>query len=243
MLVIPAIDLKQGQCVRLRQGRMQESTNYSDNPVAMAEHWWEQGARRLHMVDLDGAFAGERINASAIEQVVKTLPDMQVQAGGGIRNADTIARYLDAGVAYVILGTQAAQQPERVGEYCQRWPGQVIAGIDARDGVVATQGWAESGQMQAHELAQKLVAAGVKRIIYTNIARDGMLEGADLEGSIALATASGARVIVSGGVRDLDDIRALLACGEAQLEGVIVGKSIYEGNLDLAAAIKLCEAG
>lgn len=242
MLVIPAIDLKQGQCVRLRQGRMEDSTRYSDDPVAVAERWYAQGARRLHIVDLDGAFAGERINAAVVERVVAALPKMQVQVGGGIRDADTIARYLDCGVAWAILGTQAARSPVQMGEYCKRWPGQIIAGIDARDGVVATQGWADSEQVLAPDLALRLKQEGVESVIYTNIARDGMLSGVDVESSAALARSSGLQVIASGGVRSLDDINALLACGEPGLVGVIVGKSIYEGSLDLSAALELCGA-
>lgn len=175
MLVIPAIDLKGGQCVRLRQGDMEDSTVFSDDPVAMARRWHAEGARRLHIVDLDGAFAGKPVNAGIIEAISRALPGLPIQIGGGIRNLDTIARYLEAGVQFAIIGTMAAKDPEFVHEACRQFPGHIIVGIDARGGLVAVEGWASESELDATDLAQHFADAGVSAVVYTDIDRDGMM--------------------------------------------------------------------
>ncbi len=187
MLVIPAIDLKNGQCVRLRQGDMADSTVFSDDPVAMAERWCAEGARRLHIVDLDGAFAGKPVNAGIIESISKALPDLPIQIGGGIRSLETIDQYLEAGVRYAILGTMAARNPEFVREACAAFPGHIIVGIDARRGRVAVEGWASESEIEATELAMRFADVGVHAVVYTDIDRDGMMHGANVEATVALA--------------------------------------------------------
>ena len=191
MLVIPAIDLKDGQCVRLRQGDMDDSTVFSDDPVAMAQRWHAEGARRLHIVDLDGAFAGRPVNAGIIEEITRALPDLPIQIGGGIRNVDTIARYLEAGVQFAIIGTMAAKNPEFVLEACKQFPGHIIVGIDARGGQVAVEGWASESELDATDLAQRFADAGVSAVVYTDIDRDGMMQGVNVEATVALAAVSG----------------------------------------------------
>lgn len=241
MLVIPAIDLKDGQCVRLRQGRMDEATVFSDDPPAMAAHWVAQGARRLHLVDLDGAFAGAPVNGEAVRAIARAHPHLPVQIGGGIRSAETIEAYLQAGVRYVIIGTRAVREPEFVARMCRQFPDRIIVGIDARAGLVAADGWAEVTAVRAVDLARRFAADGVSAIVYTDIERDGMLGGVNLEATLAVA-AAGIPVIASGGVTDLADIRALKAVAARGILGAITGRALYEGTLDLAAAQALCDA-
>ena len=241
MLIIPAIDLKDGQCVRLRQGAMDDSTVFSDDPVAMARRWVDAGCRRLHLVDLNGAFAGEPVNGAVVEAIAAAYPQLPVQIGGGIRDLATIEHYLKAGVSYVIIGTQAVKQPAFVAEACCAFPGRVIVGLDARDGRVATDGWAEVSDVQAAELARRFEADGVSAIVYTDIARDGMMQGVNVEATVAMARASRIPVIASGGITDLDDIRALSAVAGEGIIGAITGRAIYEGTLDVAEAQRLCD--
>ena len=236
MLVIPAIDLKQGRCVRLRQGRMEEATVFGDDPLAMAQRWVDAGAQRLHIVDLDGAFADLRRNAEAIAGICQAHPHLPVQVGGGIRDVDTIDDYLQAGVRFVIIGTQAVRDPQFARAACGAFPGRVIVGLDARDGRVAVQGWAESSTLTALELALSLQGVGVVAIVYTDIGRDGMLQGVNSQATAALAGAIDIPVIASGGVSNLDDIRRLQQVAVHGIEGVIVGRALYEGTLDLAEA-------
>lgn len=234
--LIPAIDLKNGECVRLRQGVMDDATVYSSHPPEMAAQWVEQGASRLHLVDLDGAFAGQPRNADVITQICRNHPDMPVQVGGGIRELETIEGYLKTGVQYCIIGSKAVQEPEFIDEACKAFPGHIIVGLDARDGMVATEGWAETSSTSATDLAKRFADAGVSSIVYTDIARDGMLSGVNVEATAALAEASGIPVIASGGMRDLDDIRQLMKVVDRGVCGAILGRSIYEGTLDLREA-------
>lgn len=242
MLIIPAIDLKDGKCVRLRQGRMEDDTVFSDDPVGVATHWVEQGARRLHLVDLNGAFAGTPVNGDIVKAIARRHPDLPIQIGGGIRDLDTIAAYVDAGVSWVIIGTKALKEPEFVSRACERFPGKVILGIDARDGWVATDGWAEVSRVQAVDLARQLRAAGVSAVVYTDIARDGMMKGVNVEATARLARDSGLPVIASGGVTNLDDIARLKTVSADGVIGAITGRAIYEGSLQLAAAQALADA-
>jgi phosphoribosylformimino-5-aminoimidazole carboxamide ribotide isomerase len=241
MLVIPAIDLKDGKCVRLRQGRMDDSTVFSDDPVAMAAQWVKAGGRRLHLVDLNGAFEGRPVNGDIVSAIAGAWPDLPVQIGGGIRSLQTIEYYLAAGVTYVILGTKAVKEPQFVHDACKRFPGHIIVGIDAKDGWVATEGWADVSRLQAVDLARDFADAGVSAVVYTDIARDGMMQGVNVEATAHLARASGLPVIASGGVTNLDDIRRLLAVADAGIVGAITGRAIYEGTLDLQAAQQLCD--
>ncbi|UYG07492.1 1-(5-phosphoribosyl)-5-[(5-phosphoribosylamino)methylideneamino]imidazole-4-carboxamide isomerase [Halomonas sp. M4R1S46] len=241
MLVIPAIDLKDGKCVRLKQGRMDDSTTYGDDPVAMAARWVEAGARRLHLVDLNGAFEGEPVNGEAVTAIARAYPELPIQIGGGIRSAATIEHYLEAGVSQVIIGTKAVKEPAFVTEMCQAFPGHVIVGLDARDGFVATDGWAEVSKIRATDLAKRFADDGVSSIVYTDIARDGMMGGVNVEATAELARQGGLPVIASGGVTNLDDLRALIEAGEPGILGAITGRAIYEGSLDLAEAQALCD--
>ena len=241
MLIIPAIDLKDGACVRLRQGDMADSTVFSDDPLATARRWVDGGARRLHLVDLNGAFAGTPVNGEAVTRIARAYPDLPVQIGGGIRSLDTIEQYVRAGVRFVILGTQAVRDPGFVAEACKAFPGQVIVGLDARDGLVATDGWAESTTLRATDLARQYQDHGVSAIIYTDIARDGMMQGVNVEATRAMAGASSIPVIASGGITTIEDVRALLAHAAEGICGAITGRAIYEGTLDLAEAQALCD--
>lgn len=241
MLIIPAIDLKDGACVRLRQGRMDEATVFGNDPLAMATRWVEEGARRLHLVDLNGAFAGEPVNAAAVRAITGSFPELPVQIGGGIRSRDTAARYLDMGVRWVIIGTQAVKDPDFVAALCAEFPGHVIVGIDARDGMVATEGWAEVSAVRAVDLAQRFREAGVSAIVYTDIARDGMLSGVNVEATRELAEQGGIPVIASGGVATLADVQALAAIEKTGICGAITGRAIYEGTLDLRTAQAWCD--
>ncbi len=245
MIVIPAIDLKDGQCVRLRQGRMEDSTVFSDDPVAQAEKFVAAGARRLHIVDLNGAFAGTPVNADIVTAIARRFPDLPVQIGGGIRDLDSIQFYLDAGVSYAIIGTQAVKDPEFVGRACAAFPGKIIVGLDAVEGKVATEGWADVSEIAAIDLVKQFADCGVAAIVYTDISRDGMMQGANIEATAELAAQSSIPVIVSGGVAKLGDIvdikEAARTAGGGGIMGVITGRAIYEGSLDLTEAQKYCD--
>jgi phosphoribosylformimino-5-aminoimidazole carboxamide ribotide isomerase len=242
MLIIPAIDLKDGQCVRLRQGRMEDSTVFSDDPVAMAGRWVDQGARRLHLVDLNGAFAGEPINGEVVKAIASKYPDLPIQIGGGIRTPETISAYLDAGVEYVIIGTKAVQEPEFVTEMCKAFPGHIIVGIDAKAGQVATDGWAEVTSVQATDLARRFARDGVSAIVYTDIDRDGMMQGVNVEATVTMARASTIPVIASGGITNMDDICQLQDVAKEGILGAITGRAIYEGTLDVREAQAFCDS-
>ncbi len=242
MIILPAIDLKDGQCVRLEQGLMEKDTVYSDDPAAMARHWQDEGGEFLHLVDLDGAFAGVPKNREAIEAIVAAV-DIPTELGGGIRDLETIEAYLELGVSRVILGTVAKENPELVAEACRRFPGQIVVGIDAKNGLVAVRGWAEMTEKKAIDLAREMEGFGVTAIIYTDIARDGMMQGPNLEATAALAAAISIPVIASGGVSSLDDIRNLLQIEASGVEGVITGKAIYNGALSLREAVALTKNG
>ena len=231
MLIIPAIDLKDGQCVRLRQGRMEDSTVFSDDPVTMAARWVEAGARRLHLVDLNGAFAGAPVNGAVVEAIARAFPQLPIQIGGGIRSAETIEAYLKAGVEYVIIGTKAVTEPEFVIAMCRAFAGHIIVGIDAKNGRVATDGWAEVSAVEAVDLARRFAADGVSAIVYTDIDRDGMMQGVNVNATVAMARASHIPVIASGGITNMDDIRALQEVAAAGILGAITGRAIYEGTL------------
>jgi phosphoribosylformimino-5-aminoimidazole carboxamide ribotide isomerase len=242
VLIIPAIDLKDGQCVRLKQGRMDDSTVFGSDPVAMAQRWVDAGARRLHLVDLNGAFAGEPVNGEAVKAIARANPALPIQIGGGIRNADIIEAYLSAGVSYVIIGTKAVKEPQFVTDMCKQFPGKIIVGIDAQDGMVATDGWAEVSAVKAVDLARQFATDGVSSIVYTDIARDGMMQGVNVEATVALAEACGIPVIASGGVTNMDDIHALKTVAARGILGAITGRAIYEGTLDLAQAQQYCNS-
>jgi len=242
MLLIPAIDLKEGKCVRLRQGRMEDDTVFSDNPVAVAGRWVEAGAKRLHLVDLDGAFAGRPKNAEVINAIVQAYPDVPVQIGGGIRDEDTIQAYLEAGVQYVIIGTKAVSEPHFVRDVSIEFPGHIIIGLDARDGKVAIDGWSKLSRHDVIDLAQKFEANGVAAIIYTDISRDGMMQGVNVDATAKLARSVHIPIIASGGITNLDDIRALGAVAHEGIMGAITGRAIYEGTLDFAEGERLAES-
>ncbi|OEY65555.1 1-(5-phosphoribosyl)-5-[(5-phosphoribosylamino)methylideneamino]imidazole-4-carboxamide isomerase [Marinobacter sp. X15-166B] len=241
MLIIPAIDLKDGKCVRLRQGRMEESTVFSDDPVEVAARWVAAGARRLHLVDLNGAFAGEPLHAEIVTAIARRFPDLPIQIGGGIRSADTIEAYLKAGVQWVIIGTKAVKEPEFVTDMCKQFPGHIIVGLDAKDGLVATDGWAEVSTVKAVDLAERFASDGVDSIVYTDINRDGMMQGVNVEATAALAEAGGIPVIASGGVTNMDDLKRLAEVADKGIIGTITGRAIYEGTLDMEEAQAYCD--
>ena len=244
MLVIPAIDIKDGQQVRLRQGRMADVTVFSTDPVAVARHWFAQGCRRLHLVDLDGAVAGAPRNASIIRSITAAAGGVPVQVGGGIRDIDTIAAYFDAGVDQVILGTGAVREPEFLSDACTAFPGRILLGLDARDGKVATDGWESTTELTAIAFAKRSAHHGLAGIVYTDIARDGMGSGLNVAATIELAEQSGVAVVASGGVRDLAHLRDLADAANksrGRVLGVIIGRALYEGTLDLGAARSLLE--
>lgn len=243
MLVIPAIDLKGGKCVRLRQGRMDDETVFSDDPVAVAGRWVEAGARRLHIVDLDGAVAGKPQNAGIIHEIALAYPDLPIQVGGGIRDDETVNAYLDAGVQYVIIGTKAVSAPHFVNDLCLEFPGHVIVGLDAKDGKVAIDGWSKLSHHDVIDIAQHFESDGVVAIVYTDISRDGMMQGVNVDATVRLAQSIHIPVIASGGVTTLDDIRRLCDVAGEGIDGVITGRALYEGTIDLAEAQKLADAG
>jgi len=242
MLLIPAIDLKDGCCVRLRQGRMDDETVFSDDPVQMAERWISEGARRLHLIDLNGAFAGEPVNGDAIRAIAAGYPNLPIQVGGGIRDEATIDAYLDAGVSFCIIGTQAVKEPELVTRACKAFPGHVIVGLDAKDGQVAIKGWAEITEQRVEDLAKRFEDDGVSAIVYTDIGRDGMMTGPNVEATRALAEAISIPVIASGGITELDDVRALCAVSGSGITAAITGRAIYEGTLDFAEGQRVADA-
>ncbi|MCP5151408.1 MAG: 1-(5-phosphoribosyl)-5-[(5-phosphoribosylamino)methylideneamino]imidazole-4-carboxamide isomerase [Ectothiorhodospiraceae bacterium] len=242
MLIIPAIDLKGGRCVRLRQGRMDDETVYSDDPVATARRWVEEGARRLHIVDLDGAMKGQPVNADVIGRMVAACPDLPIQVGGGVRDDDDVQAYLDAGVSYVIVGSKAVTAPHMIADLCVEYPGRIIVALDARDGRVAVDGWSKLSQHDVIDLAQRLQDDGVEAFLYTDIGRDGMMSGVNVEATVRLARAISVPVIASGGVRDMDDIRALGEVAEEGVLGVVTGRALYEGTLDLGEAQRAADA-
>ncbi len=237
MLLIPAIDLKDGHCVRLKQGDMDQSTTFGENPAAMARNWVNKGARRLHLVDLNGAFAGQPKNEMAIRSILKEVgSEIDVQLGGGIRDLDTIERYLDAGLRYVIIGTAAVKNPGFLQDACTAFGGHIIVGLDAKDGKVATDGWSKLTRHEVIDLAKKFEDYGVESIIYTDIGRDGMLSGLNIEATVKLAQALSIPVIASGGLSNMGDIEALCAVEDEGVEGVICGRAIYTGDLNFEAA-------
>ena len=242
MLLIPAIDMKDGQCVRLKQGDMDQTTVFGEDPAAMARSWVDKGARRIHLVDLNGAFAGKPKNEQAIRAVLKEVgSEVDVQLGGGIRDLDTIERYLDACLRYVIIGTAAVKNPGFLQDACTAFGGHIIVGLDAKDGKVATDGWSKLTGHEVVDLGKKFEDYGVESIIYTDIGRDGMLSGINIEATVKLAQSLSIPVIASGGLSNLEDIRKLCAVEEEGVEGVICGRSIYSGDLDFEAAQALAD--
>ena len=236
MLLIPAIDLKDGHCVRLQQGDMKAATTFGEDPAAMARRWLDAGARRLHLVDLNGAFAGKLVNEAAIKSILRAVADeIPVQLGGGIRDLDTIEKYIDAGLRYVIIGTAAVKNPGFLQDACSAFGGHIIVGLDAKDGKVATDGWSKLTGHEVVDLARKFQDWGVESIIYTDIGRDGMLSGINIEATVKLAQALTIPVIASGGLAGLQDIEQLCAVEDEGIEGVICGRAIYTGDLDFAA--------
>jgi len=242
MIILPAIDLKEGRCVRLEQGLMDKDTVYNDDPAAQALLWQQQGGEYLHIVDLDGAFAGTPKNKAAIEAIVQAI-EIPSELGGGIRDLPTIEAYLDLGIDRVILGTIAKENPALVKEACRLFPGQIVVGIDARDGLVAVRGWADVTEKKATEMAKEMEVFGVEAIIYTDIARDGMMQGPNIEATKALAESITIPVIASGGLSTLDDIRRLIEIEASGVTGVITGKAIYSGAIDLRDAVALTKEG
>ncbi len=242
MLIIPAIDLKDGHCVRLKQGVMEDATTFSEDPAAMARHWVAQGARRLHLVDLNGAFAGRPKNEKAILEIVAAVGDaIPVQLGGGIRDLDTIERYLDDGIGYVVIGTAAVKTPGFLHDACSAFPGHIMVGLDSKDGKVAVDGWSKVTGHDVVDLARKFQDYGVEAIIHTDIGRDGMLTGINIEATVALARELTVPVIASGGIASLEDVRRLCAVQSEGIMGAITGRALYQGVLDLQEAQRLAD--
>ncbi|OUV63001.1 MAG: 1-(5-phosphoribosyl)-5-[(5-phosphoribosylamino)methylideneamino]imidazole-4-carboxamide isomerase [Gammaproteobacteria bacterium TMED119] len=236
MIIIPAIDIKDGRCVRLRQGRMDDETIFADDPVEMADKWVQAGAQRLHLVDLDGATEGAPRNFSIVEKIAAKYPDLPIQVGGGIRDEDTVDQYLECGVQYVIIGTRAVTAPHFVNDLCLEFPGHIIIGLDAKNGKVAIDGWSKLSHHDVIDLAQHFEADGVAAIVFTDVSRDGMMQGVNVESTVELAASIHIPVIASGGVTDLNDIKRLCATDEEGIVGVVVGRALYEGTIDLAEA-------
>ena len=232
MIIIPAIDLKDGQCVRLRKGIMEDTTVFSNNPTEMASKWFAEGARRLHLVDLNGAFEGKPINADCVNEITKSFPNLPVQIGGGIRDLQTANAYIEAGISYLIIGTMAVTNPDFVEKLCDEFPNKIIVGLDANNGLVATDGWAKQTDIDVIELSKKYEQYGVNSIVYTDIARDGMMQGVNVEATANLAKKTSIPIIASGGITNLDDIAALLKNAHHGIMGAITGRAIYEGQLD-----------
>ncbi|MBC48005.1 MAG: 1-(5-phosphoribosyl)-5-[(5-phosphoribosylamino)methylideneamino]imidazole-4-carboxamide isomerase [Thiotrichales bacterium] len=232
MIIIPAIDLKDGQCVRLRKGIMEDTTVFSNNPTEMASKWVAEGARRLHLVDLNGAFEGKPVNADCVNEITRSFPDLPVQIGGGIRDLQTASAYIEAGISYLIIGTMAVTHPDFVEKLCDEFPNKIIVGLDANNGLVATDGWAKQTDIDVVELSKKYEQYGVSSIVYTDIARDGMMQGVNVEATANLAKKTSIPIIASGGITNLDDITALLKNTHHGIIGAITGRAIYEGQLD-----------
>ncbi|HEC30329.1 MAG TPA: 1-(5-phosphoribosyl)-5-[(5-phosphoribosylamino)methylideneamino]imidazole-4-carboxamide isomerase [Gammaproteobacteria bacterium] len=241
MLLIPAIDLKDGKCVRLRQGKMEDETIFSDDPVEVAARWVDAGARRLHLVDLNGAFAGKPVNGDVVHRIAERFPDLPIQIGGGIRDEETVQSYLDAGVQYVIIGTRAVNEPHFIGDLCVEFPGHVIVGLDAKNGKVAIDGWSKLSHHDVIDMAQRFENDGVEAIVYTDIGRDGMMTGVNIESTVALARAINIPVIASGGITNLEDVRKLCGVASEGIMGAITGRAIYEGTLDFVEGQKLSD--
>tara|TARA_B100000678_G_scaffold289525_2_gene300296 strand:+ start:536 stop:1279 length:744 start_codon:yes stop_codon:yes gene_type:complete len=241
MLIIPAIDIKNGKCVRLSQGQMDHETIYSENPLDVANKWVEEGAERIHIVDLDGAIEGKPVNVDIIHSIVEAYPNIPLQVGGGIRDEDTIQTYLDVGASYVIIGTRAVTTPHFVSDVCLEFPGHIIVGLDAKNGKLATDGWSKLSNHDANDMAQRFEEDGVAAIIFTDINRDGMLNSLNIEATVNLCSKISIPVIAAGGVTNLKDIRSLCEITEEGIFGVITGRAIYEGTLDFAEAQKLAK--
>ncbi len=246
MLIIPAIDIKDGKCVRLQQGEMQSATVFSDQPGQMAAKWKELGAQRLHVVDLNGAFAGKPKNETAIKQIVSAMQgedgeDIPIQLGGGIRDLETIERYLDDGITWIVIGTAAVKSPGFLHEACDAFPGHIIVALDAKDGKVATDGWSKLTGHDVIDLAKRFQDYGVEAVLYTDIGRDGMLSGVNIDATVKLAKELTIPVIASGGLHNLDDVKKLQAVEDEGIMGVIAGRSIYEGTLDFKKALALTQ--
>ena len=242
MIVIPAIDLKDGKCVRLRQGSMDDVTVFSEDPVSIADQWVEAGARRIHIVDLDGASSGGPKNSNIIKEIASNHPDVPIQVGGGIRDEDTVQAYLDIGVQYVIIGTKAVSAPHFVNDLCLEFPGHIIVGLDAKDGKVAIDGWSKLSHHDVIDMAQHFETDGVAAIVFTDISRDGMMDGLNVQATAELASAIHIPVIASGGVTNEVDIKKLCECDEEGIMGVIVGRALYEGTIELQHAQKLADS-
>ena len=240
MIIFPAIDIRGGKCVRLTEGRFDQETIFADKPLEMAKQWVAQGAQYLHLVDLDGALKGASVNTAVIKEIVDFV-DIPVQLGGGIRTIENIEHILSLGITRVILGSVAVKNPELVKEACQKFGDKIVVGIDAKNGEVAVEGWGISGGVKTEDLAKQMAAVGVERIIFTDISRDGTLTGVNVEATAELAKLSGLKIIASGGVRSLEDIKAVKAVENSGVEGVIIGKAIYTGAVDLPAAIKIAQ--
>jgi len=238
MLLIPAIDLKNGQCVRLRQGRMDDVTVFSADPVSVAKRWVDEGAQRLHVVDLDGAVKGSPGNLKALEKIVAAVGDVPVQAGGGVRDEETVQHYLDVGVSFIIIGTKAVNTPHFLRDLCLEYPRHIFVGLDAKDGRVAIDGWNKLSHHDVVEMAQHCERDGVEAIIYTDIGRDGMMQGFNVEATRALAKAVNTPVIASGGVSSLDDLRSLGSLREDGVVGAVIGRALYEGGLQFKDCLK-----
>ncbi len=241
MLLIPAIDLKDGQCVRLRQGDMNAATIFEADPLVAAKRWVDAGCQRLHLVDLDGAIAGEPINATVIARITAAYPDLSIQIGGGIRDLETAAYYIECGVQYVIIGTKAVTDPHFIKELCVHFPDQVIVGLDAKNGQVAVDGWTTLSSDNVIDTAKKFEEYGVSSIIYTDIGRDGMMQGVNIAATLTLAQAISIPVIASGGVTNLNDIKQLLSIANQGVSGVVIGRALYEGTLDFDEAQQLVD--
>ena len=239
MLIIPAIDIKNGKCVRLSQGKMDKETIYSDDPLEFANKWIQEGAKRIHIVDLDGATKGKPINIDVIHSMTKSFPNIPMQVGGGIRDEETIERYLDAGISYVIIGTRAVTTPHFVSDVCSEFPGHIIVGLDAKNGKLATDGWSKLSNHNADDMAKRFEDDGVVAIVFTDISRDGMLNSLNIEETLKLCRNIKIPVIASGGVTNLDDIRNLCKVSKEGILGVITGRAIYEGTLNFAEAQNL----
>jgi phosphoribosylformimino-5-aminoimidazole carboxamide ribotide isomerase len=241
MLLIPAIDIKDGKCVRLKQGDMNKETVFSDDPVSMAQRWVDEGARRIHIVDLDGAAKGEPVNADIIHRIVENHPDVPVQVGGGIRDEDTVDIYIQAGVRYVIIGTQAINEPHFISDLCAEFPTHVIIGLDAMNGKIAIEGWSKLSRHDAIDMARHFDNDGVEAIIYTDIARDGMMQGVNIEATVELAESVNIPVIASGGIHNIENVKKLAAESGSGIVGAITGRAIYEGGLDFAEGQKAAD--